>query len=209
MYQRVFYGKVTNPANNSLKDLFVFEKAAVWPCAAAALVMGVAPILWLGAIDPAVQAALTPFTQSRQQGGGPMIQFPAALLQMMPQTISQAIPQSADYIRILPELVLSAFGIVVMLLEPLVDEEKSQKLLGLIAFVGAIAALLATWYHGASPGLAFSNMVKVDGFSVSSIFWSSLSPPSSSSVRSNTWRCSAFAPENITPSFCSVQSAWR
>jgi NADH-quinone oxidoreductase subunit N len=95
-----------------------------------------------------------------------MIQFPAALLQMMPQTISQAIPQSADYIRILPELVLSAFGIIVMLLEPLVDEEKSQKLLGLIAFVGAIVALLATWYMAQSPGLAFSNMVKVDGFSV-------------------------------------------
>jgi hypothetical protein len=26
-------------------------------------VMGVAPILWLGAIDPAVRAALTPFAQ--------------------------------------------------------------------------------------------------------------------------------------------------
>jgi hypothetical protein len=25
--------------------------------------MGVAPILWLGAIDPAVQAALAPFTE--------------------------------------------------------------------------------------------------------------------------------------------------
>src|SRR5580692_3029172 len=63
MYQRVFYGKVTNPANDSLHDLFGFEKAAVWPCAVAALLMGVAPILWLAAIDPAVQAALTPFTQ--------------------------------------------------------------------------------------------------------------------------------------------------
>jgi len=63
MYQRVFYGKVTHAVNNSLSDISGFEKAAVWPCAAAALVMGVAPILWLGAIDPAVQAALTPFTQ--------------------------------------------------------------------------------------------------------------------------------------------------
>ncbi|HUO15603.1 MAG TPA: NADH-quinone oxidoreductase subunit M [Verrucomicrobiae bacterium] len=61
MYQRVFYGKVTHAVNNSLPDLLGFEKAAVWPCAAAALVMGVAPILWLGAIDPAVHAALTPF----------------------------------------------------------------------------------------------------------------------------------------------------
>jgi len=63
MYQRVFYGKVTHPKLNSMQDMNGFEKAAVWPCAAAALVMGIAPILWLGAIDPAVQAALTPFTQ--------------------------------------------------------------------------------------------------------------------------------------------------
>jgi len=58
MYQRVFYGKVTHEVNNSLADLSGFEKAAVWPCAAAALIMGVAPILWLAAIDPAAQAAL-------------------------------------------------------------------------------------------------------------------------------------------------------
>jgi NADH-quinone oxidoreductase subunit M len=64
MYQRVFYGKVTHPVNNSLSDISGFEKAAVWPCAAAALVMGVAPILWLGAIDPAVQAALSPIPQA-------------------------------------------------------------------------------------------------------------------------------------------------
>jgi NADH-quinone oxidoreductase subunit M len=64
MYQRVFYGKVTRPVNNSLGDLMGFEKAAVWPCAIAALVMGVAPILWLGAIDPAVQAALGPVAQA-------------------------------------------------------------------------------------------------------------------------------------------------
>jgi NADH-quinone oxidoreductase subunit M len=64
MFQRVFYGKVTHPVNNSLTDLLAFEKAAIWPCAVAALVMGVAPIMWLGAIDPAVQAALTPFAEA-------------------------------------------------------------------------------------------------------------------------------------------------
>jgi NADH-quinone oxidoreductase subunit M len=63
MFQRVFYGKVTHPVNNSLADLGGFEKAAVWPCAAVALVMGVAPILWLAAIDPAVHAALSPVSQ--------------------------------------------------------------------------------------------------------------------------------------------------
>jgi len=63
MYQRVFYGKLKNPANATIHDLFTYEKAAIWPCAAAALVMGVAPWLWLSSIDPAVQAALTPFAQ--------------------------------------------------------------------------------------------------------------------------------------------------
>jgi len=78
----------------------------------------------------------------------------------------QTIPQSADYIRILPELVLSVFGIVVMMLDPLVDEEKSQKTLGYIALVGTIVGLGSTWYMAQSPGMAFSDMVKVDSFSV-------------------------------------------
>lgn len=80
--------------------------------------------------------------------------------------VLQTIPQGVDYIRILPELILSAFGIVVMVLDPLVDEKKSQQLLGYIAFAGTIAGLLATWYMAQSPGLAFSNMVKVDAYSV-------------------------------------------
>ena len=78
----------------------------------------------------------------------------------------QTLPQSSDYIRIMPELVLSVFGIIIMVLDPLVDEEKSQKILGLIALVGALAGLAATWCMSLSPGQAFSNMVQVDAFSV-------------------------------------------
>lgn len=84
----------------------------------------------------------------------------------MVPALLQAIPQTQDYVRILPELVLSIFGIVVMVLDPLVDEEKSQKILGAIAFVGAVAALLSTWYMAESPGLAFSNTIRIDTFSI-------------------------------------------
>src|SRR5579863_10636021 len=80
--------------------------------------------------------------------------------------LAQSIPQSSDYVRILPELVLSIFGMLVMVLDPLVDEEKSQNTLGVIAFIGSLAALGATWYMAQSPGLAFSGMVRVDSFSV-------------------------------------------
>jgi NADH-quinone oxidoreductase subunit N len=79
---------------------------------------------------------------------------------------SSTLPLSADYVRILPEIVLSVFGMIVMVLEPLLNEQTGQKLLGLIALVGTLAGLGATWLMAQSPGLAFWNMVKVDGFSV-------------------------------------------
>jgi NADH-quinone oxidoreductase subunit N len=79
---------------------------------------------------------------------------------------STVLPQSADYIRILPEIVLSVFGMIVMMLEPVLDEKTGQKVLGPIALLGTLAALGATWFMAQSPGLAFWNMVQVDGFSV-------------------------------------------
>ena len=63
MYQRVFFGKVTHAVNSTLPDLNLREKTALVPAAAAALAMGVAPMLWMSSIDPAVQTALAPFTQ--------------------------------------------------------------------------------------------------------------------------------------------------
>ncbi|MGC2172595.1 MAG: NADH-quinone oxidoreductase subunit N [Candidatus Sulfotelmatobacter sp.] len=79
---------------------------------------------------------------------------------------SQKLPQGADYIRILPEIVLSVFGMIVMLLEPLLDERTGQKVLGLIALLGTLAGIGATWVMAESPGLAFWNTVRVDRFSV-------------------------------------------
>ena len=78
----------------------------------------------------------------------------------------QAIPLGADYIRILPEIVLSLFGMAIMVLDPLMDEEQSQKRLGAIGLAGAASALLSTWFMAQSPGFAFWNMVRVDSFSL-------------------------------------------
>jgi NADH:ubiquinone oxidoreductase subunit 4 (subunit M) len=49
---------VTHPENNSLLDLSTREQLALWPTAVAALVMGVAPLLWLNIINPAVETLL-------------------------------------------------------------------------------------------------------------------------------------------------------
>jgi len=79
--------------------------------------------------------------------------------------ITQTIPQGVEYVRILPEIVLSLFGMAIMVLEPLVDEHRSQKVLGLIALIGSLAAIAATLYQSQFPGLGFWGVVKVDGFS--------------------------------------------
>jgi NADH-quinone oxidoreductase subunit N len=74
-------------------------------------------------------------------------------------------PHAVDYIRILPELVLSVFGIIIMLLDPVVDKRSSQRTLGFVALIGSLAALAATYYQSCSTGLGFWNMVQVDAFS--------------------------------------------
>jgi NADH-quinone oxidoreductase subunit N len=80
--------------------------------------------------------------------------------------VIQIMPQGAEYIRILPEIVLSVFGMIIMVLDPLVDERATQKLLGGIALLGSLAAIAATLYQAQFPGFGFWGMVKVDGFSI-------------------------------------------
>jgi len=81
--------------------------------------------------------------------------------------------QTVDYIRILPELVLSVFGIIVMMADPLLKPGASRKGLGLLSLAGTGAAIAATfcqiaWMHRDShftdPG--WFGMVRVDNFAI-------------------------------------------
>ncbi len=61
---------------------------------------------------------------------------------------------------------LSIFGILVMLVDPLIPEQGSKKPLGMIALVGTLAGLAATAYQTGYYGSAFYNTINVDTFSV-------------------------------------------
>ncbi len=73
---------------------------------------------------------------------------------------------AADYIRILPELVLTGFGAAIMLIEPLLPEHNDRKGLGALAFVGALLAIAATLVQVNYQGTAWFGMVQVDAFSI-------------------------------------------
>jgi NADH-quinone oxidoreductase subunit M len=55
LFQRVFYGAVTNDRNKRLPDLTLREWAIIGPLAAAAILMGVFPNVFLKPMEPAVQ----------------------------------------------------------------------------------------------------------------------------------------------------------
>ncbi len=75
-------------------------------------------------------------------------------------------PQAVEYVRILPEIVLSIFGMAIMFFDPLLDEKRSRRTLGAIGLVGALAAIAATLLMAGQPGTGFWDMVRVDTFSV-------------------------------------------
>jgi NADH-quinone oxidoreductase subunit N len=70
-------------------------------------------------------------------------------------------------LRILPEIVLTVTGVLVMLIEPLIGEKKSRRSLGLLAILGTLGALAASVYQLYIPaGTAFFGTVQSDAFSV-------------------------------------------
>jgi len=73
---------------------------------------------------------------------------------------------TTDYIRILPELVLALFGIVVMVADPLLPENSDYKPLGILALIGALLSVVATLIQSSYQGAAFFGMVQVDAFSI-------------------------------------------
>jgi NADH-quinone oxidoreductase subunit M len=83
MYQRVFYGNITHPVNKTLQDMDARERVSMWPLAVAALVMGVAPNLWLHSIDPSVAFALKQFSSGVQAAAPSAAHVTQALLQVI------------------------------------------------------------------------------------------------------------------------------
>src|SRR5258708_35510183 len=72
------------------------------------------------------------------------------------------VPTGEDYIRFLPEILLTAFGTLIMTLEPFV-KDKVRNLFGWFAFLALAASLAAAVIADSHRGAAFWGMLVIDG----------------------------------------------
>lgn len=72
-------------------------------------------------------------------------------------------PGAEDYIRFLPEILLSAFGILIMMLEP-VTSRAHKSMLGSLSLLGIALAFCVNILAYYNPGPAFHYMITVDGY---------------------------------------------
>src|SRR5271154_2117369 len=74
---------------------------------------------------------------------------------------------STNVLALLPELILTLTGVLVMLAEPCLAPTSSRKPLGWIAIAGTVGSLIASWYQVSLGTIhAFSDTIQVDAFSV-------------------------------------------
>ncbi len=80
---------------------------------------------------------------------------------------------SPNLFALLPELILTVTGVLIMLAEPVIPANTTRKGLGWLAILGTLAAGAATWYQhrwidaeGGAPLSAFYGTVSIDEFSV-------------------------------------------
>jgi NADH-quinone oxidoreductase subunit N len=72
-----------------------------------------------------------------------------------------------DVLRILPEVLLTVTGVLIMLIEPVLPKSVSRKSMGWLAVLGVLAALAASLYqYQLPPGTGFFGFVQTDAFSV-------------------------------------------
>jgi len=73
-------------------------------------------------------------------------------------------PGSTDLIRFLPETILTIFGTLLMILDP-IFHRRSSKAFGHLTLLGLLAGIAASaWVYLTNPGTAFGGMIVVDGF---------------------------------------------
>jgi NADH-quinone oxidoreductase subunit N len=74
------------------------------------------------------------------------------------------LPTSSEYMRVLPEIILTLVGVLIMFLEAVITDENKKSIFAPLSIAGLAAALIGAVVANDDPGPAFQNMLIVDGF---------------------------------------------
>lgn len=74
------------------------------------------------------------------------------------------LPTGVEYLRFLPEIILTVAGTLIMILEGLAGDRPRRTGSGTLAVLAIVLAIGASVVAAAHPGYAFSNMLDIDGF---------------------------------------------
>src|SRR5690349_9636514 len=77
---------------------------------------------------------------------------------------ASVMPPLDDYIRYLPEIILTIAGTLIMVLQVLMKQDKPKSSLGHLSLIALAVAFWGTIVAYTHPGAAFSSMVIVDGY---------------------------------------------
>ena len=78
--------------------------------------------------------------------------------------LDNLMPAGIEYYRLLPEIVLTLAGTLIMLLEALFHSEEQRKIFPSLTIAGLVVALWAAFAANGSQGTAFQGMMVVDNF---------------------------------------------
>src|SRR5580704_2769018 len=77
--------------------------------------------------------------------------------------LTNFLPSSSEYVRVLPEIILTLAGVLIMFLEAVLKDDQKRIFPAIAIFGLAAAATRAVGAYG-DPGPAFQNMLIIDGF---------------------------------------------
>ncbi|MDQ6760072.1 MAG: NADH-quinone oxidoreductase subunit N [Acidobacteriota bacterium] len=72
-------------------------------------------------------------------------------------------PSGQDYLRFLPEIIMTAMGTLIMGIQPILGD-KNRNIYGHLTLVALLASIWATAVAATAPGTSFSNMLIVDTY---------------------------------------------
>src|SRR3989449_323418 len=76
--------------------------------------------------------------------------------------MNSATPTTADFYRVLPELLWCGFGLLAMFLQPFV---RNRHFFTALAFIGALAGMAGSFLSFRNPGAGFYGLIQADAFS--------------------------------------------